>query len=157
MSETNKEIVRRYFEEVLGAGNLDVVSALVDTSYTNHSLTRADTGFVGLRNRLTALRTAFPDLSVELHDLIAEDDKIVARWTLRGTHEGPFNEGWYNNIPPTGRPTAMTAITIFRLAEDKIVECWNERDRLGRLRQLGVLPNSAAESSPAEAPDRHAA
>lgn len=157
MSDSNKEIVRRYFEEVLGAGDFDVVSALVDATYDNHSLMRDDTGFVGLRNRLTALRTAFPDLSVELHDLIAEDDKVVARWTLRGTHEGPFNEGLYNNLEPTGRSIAMSAITIFRLAGGKIVECWNERDRLGRLQQIGVLPNLSSGAATLGATNRSAA
>lgn len=140
MSGANKRIVQRYFEEVLQGRNFDLVSELVSTNYTNHSLVQDDIGFVGLRQRLGKLFEAFPDAQFDLADLIAEDDRVVARWTLQGTHSGVFNGGIFNSLEPTGRPFTMSAITIFRLEDGQVVECWNERDRLGRLLQLGVLP-----------------
>ena len=139
----NKLIVQRYFEEVVNQGNLAEAGELVAAGYVNHSLARPDNGLEGLnclKRRITYLRGAFPDVQVTVDDLIAEGDIVVARWTMRGTHRGILNEGTFNRLLPTGNDFIMTAISIFRLADGKITECWTERDRVGRLQQLGVVP-----------------
>ena len=79
--------------------------------------------------------SAFPDLHITVEDMIAEGDKIVARLTMRGTHQGAFL-----GIPPTGKQVTGTAIDINRITGGKSVEHWNNSDTLGLLQQLGVVP-----------------
>ena len=82
-----------------------------------------------------ATYSSFPDLKRPVEDLIAEDDKVVARWSSVGTHSGDFM-----GTPPTGKTVRTTGITIFRLEDGKIVEEWSESDMLGMLQQVGALP-----------------
>ena len=81
------------------------------------------------------LFVAFPDIQFTLDDLLAARDKVVARFTARGTQTGEFQ-----GIPATGRAAAVSGIAIYRLADGKIVEQWLEYDQLGLLQQLGVIP-----------------
>jgi hypothetical protein len=80
-------------------------------------------------------RAAFPDLRVTVDDLVTDGDKVVRRFTLRGTHAGPFM-----GIPPTGRAVAAAGIAIDRLAGGKVAESWVSLDALNLLRQLGASP-----------------
>jgi steroid delta-isomerase-like uncharacterized protein len=77
---------------------------------------------------------AFPDLNVTVEDEIAEGDKVVTRWTIRGTHKGDL-EG----MAPTGKQIVLQGITIHRIEGDKIVEEWERYDNLGLMQQLGVV------------------
>lgn len=76
-----------------------------------------------------------PDIQFTLVDLLAAEDKVVARFMARGTQTGMFQ-----GIPATGRAAAVSGIAIYRLASGKIVEQWLEYDQLGMLQQLGVIP-----------------
>jgi steroid delta-isomerase-like uncharacterized protein len=82
---------------------------------------------------------AFSDLKRPVEDLVAEGDKVVARWTSTGTHDGSFQ-----GIPPTGKTVTTSGITVFRLEDGKIVEEWSESDMLGMLQQLGAIPSNGA-------------
>ena len=77
----------------------------------------------------------FPDYRFELLDLIAEDDKVVARMPFTGTHTGQVLD-----LPPTGRPVQVSEIVIFRIADGKIIEAWEEYDEQGMRRQLASPP-----------------
>lgn len=79
--------------------------------------------------------SAFPDLKRPVEDLVAEDDKVVARWTSTGTHQGDFM-----GVPPTGKTITTSGITVFRLENGRIVEEWSESDMLGMLQQVGAFP-----------------
>jgi predicted ester cyclase len=79
---------------------------------------------------------AFPDSYLTVEDMIAEGDKVVARLTSGGTHQGA-----YMGIPPTGKHVKVTLIDIFRIAGGKGVEHWMEFDAMGLLQQLGVAPS----------------
>ena len=79
------------------------------------------------------MQSAFPDLERTIEDLFAEDDKVVARWSAKGTHLGEFN-----GIPPTGAVATSSGITIFRIADGHIVEEWSESDMLGLMQQLSA-------------------
>lgn len=135
MSEQNKQLVRRVFEEVYNQGNLDVVEELASPDFVAHSPTEDVHGTAGVKQFVTDLRTAFPDLHTTIEDLIAEGDRVVARFTATGTHTGP-----YKGIPPTGKQGKITGIDIERIVDGKSVECWTNTDDLGMLQQLGVVP-----------------
>ncbi|MFL5805307.1 MAG: ester cyclase [Roseiflexaceae bacterium] len=81
------------------------------------------------------LFAAFPDIQYTLEDLLAEGDRVVARFTARGTQRGVFQ-----GIPATGSAAVVSGIAIYRLVSGKVVEQWLEYDQLGLLQQLGVIP-----------------
>jgi steroid delta-isomerase-like uncharacterized protein len=122
--ETNKTILRRYYEEALNQGNLSVIEELFTPELVET-----------FKQAVTMSRTAFPDLQVTIEDQIAEGDRVVTRWTVRGTHNGPFA-----GMPATGKPVTVTAIHIHRIHEGKIAELWEQINLLGLLQQLGVVP-----------------
>ena len=89
----------------------------------------------GYKQNFAMVFIAFPDWHLTIEDMIAEGDKVVARFTIRGTHQGPFQ-----SIPPTGKQFAATGIAITQFVNGKGVELRNEFDYLGLLQQLGVIP-----------------
>ena len=80
-------------------------------------------------------RAAFPDLQFTIDDVIAQDDKVVIRWSSRGTHRGELM-----GLAPTGKEATSSGISIDKIADGKIVESWNHWDTLGLMRQLGAAP-----------------
>ena len=134
-AEENKALVRRVYEEGLGTGNLALLDELLAEDLVDHSLFPGrETGRESFKRRFTLVRTAFPDATMTVEDALAEGDKVICRWTLRGIHTGPFS-----NLPPTGRSVEVTGINITRIAGGKIVEHWATFDNLGLLQQLGVF------------------
>ena len=85
--------------------------------------------------RFSAFRDAFPDIAATLHEVVAQDDQVAARYTLEGTHQAPFA-----GVPATGKHLTLSGIAIFRLAGGRIAEGWGCADTLGFLQQLGALP-----------------
>ena len=79
--------------------------------------------------------TAFPNVHLTVEDMIAEGDKVVTRYTSRGTQKGAFV-----GIPPTGKQMTVSSIVVARIADGKIVEEWGLDDQMGMLQQLGVIP-----------------
>jgi predicted ester cyclase len=86
---------------------------------------------------------AFPDLQVSLADELSSGEKVVTRWTSRGTHQGELM-----GIAPTGNRVEVTAVGIWRVAEGKIAEAWLVFDALGMMQQLGVVPEPGPEDEP---------
>ena len=84
---------------------------------------------------IRGIRSAMPDVECEVHETITQGDKVVGRWTMRGTQTGELN-----GIPPTGKQVMLSGITIYRLADGKVVEEFGEENALGFLQQLGVVP-----------------
>jgi predicted ester cyclase len=93
------------------------------------------TGASALKEVMTVLDRAFPDLRVTIDDLVEEGDKVVARNSVTGTHLGA-----YLGRPPTGQPVAYSEIFIFRFAGGRIAEIWGVVDVLSQLKQLGAIP-----------------
>jgi steroid delta-isomerase-like uncharacterized protein len=81
------------------------------------------------------LLRAFPDVHVAIEDMIAEGDKVVARNTVTGTHQGQ-----YRGVPATGKPVTYDEIFIGRFADGRIAEIWGVVDVYAQLRQLGLIP-----------------
>jgi len=137
MSEVNKNVVRRLFEEVWNKGNLPVTDELFAPNYAHHDSSTPDVGRgpESEKKRATLYRTAFPDLRLTIEDIIAEGETVVARWSCRGTHKGDLG-----GIAPTGKHFTISGISIARIANGKMAEGWVNWDALGLMQQLGVVP-----------------
>jgi steroid delta-isomerase-like uncharacterized protein len=134
MPQENERLMRRFFEEVWNRGDYAIVDDLLAGDYVGHSPPDEIHGPEGGKRFVAALRGAFPDIHFTIEDQIADGDRVVARWTARGTQTGAFQ-----GLPPTGKQAVATGITIFRVANGKAVEGWTNFDALGLLRQLGVV------------------
>jgi steroid delta-isomerase-like uncharacterized protein len=134
-TEENKALVHRFEEAVWNERN----PARVDEFFAASHVFRAAGGppldREGHRQMIATFQAAFPDGRNTSDALLAEGDKVVQRWTYRGTHQGAFQ-----GIPPTGGQVTLTGISIWRVEGGKIVESWHELDNLGLMQQLGIIP-----------------
>ena len=132
--EENRAVVRRQFE-LIQLGELDTLDEVMASDVANHALGRIQTGLETFKAILRGIRETFPDESTTIDDMIAEDDKVVVRATLKGTHQGsalPLFAG----IKPAGRRVEWQFIHIFRVRDGKIVEHWAQRNDLEVREQL---------------------
>ena len=135
-TERNRALVRRALEEFYNAGDLSLAEELFAEDFINHDL--AAPQFIGREGRkqwVTTMSASFPGSHTTIDDLIAEGDRVVKRFTWRGTHRGEWN-----GLPATGKQITNTGVAIYRIAEGKIQECWWAYDVLGLLQQLGIVP-----------------
>ena len=140
MSEANKALVRREFEEMfIEGGNLEAAVEIYSPDYVGHEPVFGDShGVEGAREFAATYRDAFPDLEVTIEDQIAEGDKVVSRFRSRGTHDGDTEDLG----PATGNRVEVTGVTIERLAGGKVVEDWTNFDALGLMQQIGLIPEA---------------
>ena len=141
MSEENKAVVRRFFEEAFTAGDVAVLDELVAPGAIDHDPQNPFPdvrGPEGSRRGIELYRGAFPDLRLEVEDQIAEGDMVVTRWTGSGTHDGDLPD-----LPATHKRSTVAGITIDRIEDGKIAESWVCWDALGMLQQLGAVPAPA--------------
>jgi steroid delta-isomerase-like uncharacterized protein len=133
--EINKELGRRYFEEVWNRGNLDALDQLLAPNYINHtpSTPNPPGGPDGLKPIVRAIRQAFPDLRYEIKDVIATDEAVVIRVVMTGTHKGDLF-----GLAATGRRVRVDQINIEHISDGQITEHWRVTDELSLMRQLGV-------------------
>ncbi len=133
-SEAYMAIYRRLFEEGFSQGNLAIIDELIAPEPISQA--RTGSGRERLKQLITLLRSAFPDLCFTVEDQFVKRDKVVVRWIARGTHQGRFL-----GVAPTGKPVRVAGMTIGRIAGGKIVEEWCNWDALGLILQLGLIPN----------------
>ncbi len=131
-TEMNKNIVRRFIEEFEIPCDLDHANELISYGLVQHSSFPMGQGLAGLRKFMSSLSAAFPDLDLQIEQMIAEDDKVVAFINVTGTNRGQFM-----NRSPTGKKVEFKRIDIYRLDRGKIVEHWDVVDRLSIYEQLG--------------------
>ena len=116
----NTAVVRRALEEVWGKGNLSVIPEIYQSTYVAHSPTVGEIqGTEGVKQVIAAYRGAFPDITFTTEDLLSQGDKVVTRWTARGTQKGEFF-----GAPATGKRMTFTGLEIHRLTAGKIAETW---------------------------------
>jgi steroid delta-isomerase-like uncharacterized protein len=133
--EENKALIRSFYEEVWGKGNIAVTRDVFASDYTRHDLrpTPALPGPEGQAKIAADFRQSFPDLQIHIDLLIAEDDLVVARWTMEGT-----NLGSWGGQQPSGKQARFCGVNFFRFAQGRVVEIWNHRDDLGLMQQVGI-------------------
>jgi steroid delta-isomerase-like uncharacterized protein len=139
MSEGLKAVIQDFIEKIWHEGNLDAIEEFIAPNYIRHTshfreAGRDVRGPEGARASIAALRAVFPDIHFTSEDVLVDKDKVIVRWTCRGTHKGEFRR-----IPPTGKQVTFTGITIYRVANGKIVERWSVEDGISLLQQLGAL------------------
>jgi predicted ester cyclase len=130
---TVERVFRTIIERGFNEGDLDGLDAVVAPDSIEHQ-DGAASGIDGLRALITELRTAHPDLHLEIQDSLTSGDIGWFRLRATGTNDGPM---W--GRPPTGRPFAITIIDIIRVADGRMVEHWGVADRLAVLKQLGAM------------------
>jgi predicted ester cyclase len=140
-AQENKEKVRRLLKEAFGQGKVEVVDEVLDPDfvcYDPNSEAGEVRGAETIKQEIEWFRNAVPDLTYTLEDQIAEGDKVVSRYTARGTHQGEFF-----GVAPTGNRIEMSGIQIDCFDESgKLVEELPEYDLLGAMRQMGAIPES---------------
>ncbi len=131
-TEENKAIFRRYTEEVGTRGNLELVDEIFDR-YIAHQPdgSALERGPEDVKRFHREWRSAFPDIRIGVEDQIAEGDKVVSHYTIRGTHQGDFR-----GLAPTGKEIELKGVTTFRFSpEGKVIETWDSYDQLSLMRQ----------------------
>ena len=140
-TEANKALVRRY-REIYSTNNLAPLGEVLAPELIAHTLLPGvPPSLEGIKKVHEMALAAFPDMRITTEDLIAEGDKVVERWTQTMTHTGvPI----FGAPAGTGKKVKTTGISIYRIANGRIVEHWAEMDSLGVLQQLGVIPAPGA-------------
>jgi len=129
----NKAIIQRYYDELWNKWDLSLVDDIIGPEICfRGSLGVAVQGRDGFKNYVATVRRAFPDFHNTIEELVAEDEKVVARLTYRGTHQGELF-----GIPPTDKQVSYAGIAMFRILNERIVDGWVIGDVPGLLRQLG--------------------
>ena len=123
LTESNKAVVRRLVAEVLNGGRLEVIEQLYAAELAPAA-----------KRWIAPFRASFPDVHMEIVELIAEGDKVVGRFTCSATHLG----AWLGQAPTGRRFERVDEVSIFRFRDGKIVQVWSLEDNLGRLQQLGL-------------------
>jgi steroid delta-isomerase-like uncharacterized protein len=137
MSEQYKTAARNLIEKGFNQKDGSAFDAYFSTDLKDHALPPGvPEGFEGRKMFYSAMLAAFPDMQVQLEDVFAEGDKLVTRWSVRGTHQGEMM-----GIPPTGKQVSVGGIAIDRFENGQSVEHWEIFNQMGLMQQLGVIPS----------------
>ena len=131
--EANRELMTRFIDEVWNKGNLDVADEIFHPEASSPSAPTLPPGPDGVKVIAGMFRSAFPDYWMRIDHMVAEDDRVAARFTQGGTHQGELF-----GIAPTGKTVEFTETGILRVADGKVVESWYDVDMAGMMQQLGV-------------------
>ncbi len=138
MSEDPKSLMRRLYQEV-SAGNLAALDELLADDLVEHEeFPGLEPNKEGVKQFFAMFRSAFPDLRMEPHEMLAEGDLVCARMTVTGTHQGEFM-----GVPPTGKKIEMEGIDIVRTRDGQATEHWGVMDAMAMMQQLGAIPEQA--------------
>jgi steroid delta-isomerase-like uncharacterized protein len=131
----NKQHYEQYIKEFLQEGDESAADKYIDANVVTHDgMPDQAPGLDGVKQTFKSLRDAFPDMTVNVEDIIAENDKVVGRFVVSGTNTGNFM-----GMPATGKKFTYDEIVIVRFKDGKIVEHWAEMDSLGMMQQLGIM------------------
>ena len=134
-AEQNKAIALRA-SEIVNQKNPDLIEECYPPDFVWHGPDQDIRGYEQAKQLSSTFLAAFPDAQITDEDVIAEGEKVVRRYTTRGTHQGETEMFG----PPTGREVELKGITIHRIEGGKIVEEWESFDNLSMLQQLGLAP-----------------
>jgi steroid delta-isomerase-like uncharacterized protein len=133
----NSDLIRQWFKEVWNQGREATIDDLCSPEAVGHGQTPDGSDIVGpdhFRQFWKAFRAAFTSIHVEIHQTIEEGEMVIARWTIKMQHTGPFL-----GIAPTAKPITATGMSMMRFVDGKIVEAWDNYDQLALMTQLGAF------------------
>ena len=141
-AESNKVVIRQFMERAFNQGDLTAVDTHMAAAAVDHQ-EPVNTNFcTHLKQVITALRTAFPDLHFELHEVLAEGDTVAFRSTMTGTHLGPLQLGPGPQLPPTGHSIRVAHMHFVQIIDGKGRDLWHLWDTPAMMRQLGAVPDT---------------
>lgn len=141
LTEENKALVRRYLQ-MYDTGDAQMADDILAAAFVDHSHPELPPGPEPVKRMVTDLRAAFPDAQTTVEDMICEGNTVAFRFTLRGTHTGPFA-----GIPATGKTLTLTGMDFIRVADGRIAELWSSQDTLSWALQLGIVGWTKPQSS----------
>lgn len=136
MTEVNKDLIRRMEDEIFNKRRAGAVDEFLSPDYVLRTAaegTPADREVA--RGAIGMYLAGFPDLRVEVEELVAEGDRVVAVLRYHGTHNGDLF-----GMPPTGRRISVRQIAVYRIKDGKVIEEWEVSDQMGLMQQLGAIP-----------------
>jgi predicted ester cyclase len=136
MSVEQNKVIARQFISLWGNGSLDIIDNLADASFSSYypAFPRIIQGGTMFKKVIEGFRAAFSDLNCQSNEEIAEDDKVVIRWSFSATHKGSFL-----GFSATNKQVKWTGITVYRIVNGKVVQERGEEDYLSYLRQIGAI------------------
>ena len=140
MAAAPADLALRFYEEVMNAGNVDLVDELCSEDFVEHEETfpGVSQNRDGVKDFVRMMRTAFPDLKLTPESVLADDERVMVRFHMTGTHDGEFM-----GMAPTGRRVDMTGYDEARVVGGRAVEHWGALDGAQLMQQLGVMPEAA--------------
>ncbi|MBE2224199.1 MAG: ester cyclase [Anaerolineae bacterium] len=139
-NEANMTLTRAFMERAFNQGDLAAVDEHLGGTAVDHQEPVGVNFTTHLKQVISALRTAFPDLHFEIHQMLAEDGIVAFRSTMTGTHQGLLQLGPGPGVPPTGRSIKVAHMHFVKFVDGRGVDLWHVWDNLGLLQQIGVLP-----------------
>jgi len=139
--EMNKNSVLRWFKEVWNNRNFDLMAEMMTEGTKAHGLGENELVVVGIaqfRSFAETLTSAFPDMRIDVEDIVAQDDLVAARFTVSLTHLGP-----QLGIEPSGKHAVVSGMGFGKFKDGKMIEIWNEWDQLSLMTQIGAVESKA--------------
>jgi steroid delta-isomerase-like uncharacterized protein len=149
MSQANKDLAERFHMDIFVAGRLEAADEILSADFTAHPPVHPDfaRGPNGVKLWANTLRSAIPDMAISHSHVTAEGDLVTVRWESSGTHNGALM-----GVPPSGNFVRTSGIDLFRIADGRIAELWQEWDSLGFMQQIGAFGSAAAADAPTPIP-----
>ena len=136
MSESNKAVIRKYVE-AYNTGDWGQLDQFIGTGYVHHS-NNAELSLEEFKGGADWFRAGMPDFRIVIEDMIAEGDRVVARFTGHGTHQASFF-----GETPTSKPVILYGMTMFRMKDGRILEDWETMDEHDLRRQVGAVESKS--------------
>ena len=135
-TEDNKQVMSRFIE-FINTANEKLGNKLIsiDAKFYVPGQSEPMQGPSGYMAIIGMMRSGFPDVQWTLEEMVAEEDKIATRFTMRGTHKGTFF-----GVPPTGKSIKVQVMNLYRFSNERIIEEYGQPDLLGLLQQIGAMP-----------------
>jgi steroid delta-isomerase-like uncharacterized protein len=134
-----KALAQRWFTEVMNEGKLEVIDEICSQDFVDHNpLPGTSPDFAGLKDFVTQVRSAFPDIETTAEDILVEGDRLAVRSTIRGTHKGDFM-----GIPASGKKVEVSNYDFVRFENDQAAEHWGTIDSAALMEQIGATPAAA--------------
>ena len=135
-TDQNKKIVQQLFNDAINARNLSVADEVIAPGFVNHGMQSPTNGPEGFIQVIQQFTNSFPDMKVQLEEVIAEGETVATRGSWKGTHKGNFM-----GIPATDKQVHVSYIDIWKVRDGKCVENWVQMDMVGLMQQLGAIPS----------------